>query len=74
MIKNTLPNKSGNLERLEKYSQQLESSSTNVHIVDEDLLRAFYNFFFVQGFMFQVISEKILCGKAFTRNLRDIFT
>ena len=41
MIKYTLPNKSGNLESLKKLSEQLESSSTNVHIVGEDLLRTF---------------------------------
>ena len=41
VIKNTLPNKSENPESLKKYSEQLESPSTNVHIVGEDLLRAF---------------------------------
>ena len=41
VIKNTLPNKSGNPENLKKQSGQLESYLTNVHIVDEDLLRAF---------------------------------
>ena len=41
MIKNTLPNKSGNPESLKKYSEQFESSSTNVRIIGEDLLRAF---------------------------------
>ena len=41
VIKNTLPNKSGNPESLKNSSEQLESSSNNVHIVGEDLLRAF---------------------------------
>ena len=41
LIKNTLSNKSGNPESLKKYLEQLESSSTNVHIVSEDLLRGF---------------------------------
>ena len=40
MIKNTLPDKSGNPESLRK-SQQFESFSTNVPIVGEDLLRVF---------------------------------
>ena len=40
VIKNILPNKSGNPESFKKYSEQLESSSTNVYIVDKDLLRA----------------------------------
>ena len=41
MIKNSFPNKSGNPKSLKRYSYQLESSSTNVHIVGESLLRAF---------------------------------
>ena len=41
VIKNPLLNKSGNPESLKKYSEQLQSSSTNVHIVGEDLLTAF---------------------------------
>ena len=44
VIKNTLPNKSGNPANLKQSSWQLESSSTNVHIVG-DLLSAFYNLF-----------------------------
>ena len=43
-MKNTLPNKSENPEGL-KNKQQLESTSTNVHIIGEDLLRALYKFF-----------------------------
>ena len=35
-----MPNKSGSPESLKKQSEQLESS-TKVHIVGEDLLRAF---------------------------------
>ena len=45
MIQDTLRNKSGNPERLNKWSQQLESSSANVHVVGEDLLRVFYKLF-----------------------------
>ena len=45
MIQDTLRNKSGNPERLNKLSQQLESSSANVHVVGEDLLRVFYKLF-----------------------------
>ena len=39
VIKNTFPNKSGNPGSLKKKkkSEQLESSSTNVHILGEDL-------------------------------------
>ena len=48
MIKNTLPNKSENPENLKKESQQLESSSNNVHIIDKDLVRVFYKLFCVQ--------------------------
>ena len=73
MIKNTLPNKLGNSEILEKLSQKLESSSTNVHILGEDLLRAFYKLFYLL-FCVHVINEKTLCRKDFTRNLREIFT
>ena len=40
VIKNTLPDKSGNPERLKKSSQQLESSSTNVQIAGEDSTEA----------------------------------
>ena len=41
VIKNTLKNKSGNPESLKKNNQSSwESSSINVHILDEDLLRA----------------------------------
>ena len=48
MIKNTFPDKSGNPESLEKQSQQFESFSTNVYVVGEDLLRAFYSLFYSQ--------------------------
>ena len=41
VIKNTSPNKSGIPESLKKYSEQLESFSSNVHIVGKDLLTAF---------------------------------
>ena len=33
LIKTTLPNKSGNSERLKKQSYQLESSSTNLNVM-----------------------------------------
>ena len=48
MIKNTFPNKSGNPEHLKKYSEQLESSTTNIHKIIKDLLRAFYKLFSLQ--------------------------
>ena len=48
MIRNTLPNKSGNPESLEKFSQQLESSSTNVHTVGDDMPMVFYKLFYLR--------------------------
>ena len=48
MIQNTLPDKSGNPESLEKESQQFGSFSTNVPIAGEDLLRASYRLFYLQ--------------------------
>ena len=56
MIKNAFPNKSENPETLKASKEkkrkekrkkllQLESSSTNMHIVSEDLLRAFDKLF-----------------------------
>ena len=48
MIKNTLSDKSGNPESLEKESQQFESFSTNVFIVHENLLKVFYRLFYLQ--------------------------
>ena len=71
MIKNTLPDKSGNPERLKKISQQFKSISNNVPIVGEDLLRVFYRLFYLQ---FCDSSEKAMCSKGFTSNLRDVFT
>ena len=50
----------------------MESFSTNVPIVREDLLKAFCRLFYLQ-FVLQVISEKTLYSKGFTSNLRDIF-
>ena len=47
MIKNTLLDKPGNRESIEKESQQFESFST-ASIVGEDLLRAFYRLFYLQ--------------------------
>ena len=46
MIRNTLPDKSGNFENLKKLSQHFESFSANVSIFGEDLLRVFYRFLF----------------------------
>ena len=48
MIKNILPNKSGNPQSLGKQSQHLESFSTNEPIVGVDLLRAFHRLFYLQ--------------------------
>ena len=48
VIKNTLPNKSGSPESLEKQPQQLESSLTHVYAVGEDLLRVFYKLFYLR--------------------------
>ena len=50
MIKNTLPDKLGNPESLEKESKEFKNFSTNVSIVGEDLLRAFYRLFCLQYF------------------------
>ena len=48
MIKNTSLDKSENPEILKKESQLFESFSTNVPIVGEDLLRAFYRLFYLE--------------------------
>ena len=48
MIKTNLPDKSGNLNNFKKQSQQFESFLTNVPTVGEDLLRAFYELFYLQ--------------------------
>ena len=48
MIKNTLPDKSGNHESLKKLSQQFENFSTNASIDGEDFLKAFYKLFYLQ--------------------------
>ena len=72
MIQDTLRNKSGNPERLNKWSQQLESSSANVHVVGEDLLRVFTSCF-VNDFVFIVITETTLCSKDFTRSFTEFF-
>ena len=42
MIKNTLPNKSGDRETLKKIITTVKNLSFNLHIVGEDLVRAFY--------------------------------
>ena len=46
MIKNVLPDKSGNPKIIKKKSQKCESFSTNAPIVGEDLLRVFYSLFY----------------------------
>ena len=46
MIKNILPKKSGNPESL-KIIIKVGKLSANVHIVGEDLLRAFYKLFYL---------------------------
>ena len=74
MIKNTFQYKLGNPEGLKRLSQQFESSSTNVYIFAEDMLRMFYSTSFIYGFVIQVISIKALCNKGFASNLTDIFT
>ena len=48
MIKNTLPEKSGNPESHKKKSRQFESSLTNMPMVGKDLLRAFYRLYYLQ--------------------------
>ena len=49
MIKNTLPDKSGNPESLKKQSQQFKTFSTNnVPIVGQYLLKAFYKLFYLR--------------------------
>ena len=48
MIKNNLPNKPWNPASLKKWLKQFESSSNNVHIVSEDLLRVFFKFFYLR--------------------------
>ena len=73
MTKKSLPNISGNPGSLKNQSMQLESSSTSVHIVGENLLRAFYKLFCLQ---LCVSSDqwKNTVYKDFTRNFREIFT
>ena len=48
MIKNTSLDKSGNAGSLKKQLKRFGSFSTNVSIVGEDLLRAFYRLFNLQ--------------------------
>ena len=70
MIKNTLPDKSGNLESLKILSKQLETSSNNVHIVGKNMLRAFYKLFCL-CFVYRQICERKMCSKEVTCNLRE---
>ena len=42
-----------------------------MYMFSEDLLSASYKF--IYGFVFQVIGDKALFRKGFTRNCRDIF-
>ena len=48
MIKNTFPDKLGNREGFKKYPQQFGSFSTDVPVVGEGLLRAFWRFIYLQ--------------------------
>ena len=48
MIKNSMPIKSWNPGSDKKLPPQLETSSANVHIVGEDLLRAFFKLFYLR--------------------------
>ena len=61
-----------NLESIKKLSNQLASSSTNMHISGMNLLRAFYKLLYL-WFTSQVMSEQALCGRDFTKNLRRIW-
>ena len=45
-MKNTFPKKSGNHQKI--IGNKLESSSTNVHIIGEDLFRVFYKLFYLR--------------------------
>ena len=59
----------------QKILATIESFSTYVPIIGEDLLKAFYSTgCFIFNFVIQVISEKTLHSKGFTSNWRDTFT
>ena len=62
MIKNTLPDKSGNPESLKTQSQQFESFSTNVPLVCE-ICRGRSTGCFIYSFAIQMISEKYCAAK-----------
>ena len=62
MIKNTLPDKSGNPESLKSQSQQFESFSTNVPLVGE-ICRGRSTDCFIYSFAIQMISEKYCAAK-----------
>ena len=64
MIRNILPNKSGNRESYKKIIIAVEKFF-NVLTGGEDLLRTFFKLFYL-GFMFQVISERTPCRKDYT--------
>ena len=72
MIKNSLPNKSGNPESLKKLSQQFKRFSTNVPIVMR-ICWGHSTGCFIYSFAIQVINEKTLRSKDLTSNLREIF-
>ena len=63
MIKSTLSNKSENPESLKKYSQQFESSSTNVHKLGENLPRWFYKLLYLRFFLFKWSMKKHYAAK-----------
>ena len=48
MIRNTLPNKSGDRETLKKIITTVQNLSFNLHIVSEDLVRAFYKLLYLR--------------------------
>ena len=62
-MKNTLPDKSGNLESLKKQSQQFESFSTNMPTVSENSLRAFYRLFLFTTLWFKWLMKKHCVAK-----------
>ena len=71
MIKNTLPDKSGNPESLKNNG----NSSKAFQLMCQWLARICWERStgcFIYSFVIQVIREKTLCRKGFTSNLRDI--
>ena len=69
MIKNTLPNKSENPKSLKSYGKGYWLMFTMLARIYWGLSKVVFLF----GFVFEGISEKILCSKDFTRNFRETF-